>query len=65
MSRPRWCVPVLCSGMLLVAGCADTSVSQLPTSIAHQAVVTTGSIANSDADLIMARAIAEHEMRRP
>jgi hypothetical protein len=63
-------VSVLCgfawSGSLLLAGCAETVAPRLPSPVAHQVVVaTTGSIANIDAELVMARAIAEHEMRRP
>lgn len=54
------------SGPLVLGGCADAVAPRLPASVAHQAVlVTTGSIDSADAELVMARAIAEHEMRRP
>jgi hypothetical protein len=70
MFRLRWYVCLLSalawSGPLFLAGCADAVAPRLAASVAHHAdLVTTGSIANADADLIMAQAIAEHEMRRP
>jgi hypothetical protein len=54
------------SGPIVLGGCADAVAPRLPAPVAHQTLlVTTASIDSADAELVMARAIAEHEMRRP
>jgi hypothetical protein len=70
MVRLRLCASLVSavawSAPLFLAGCADTVAPRLAAPVGHHTVAAAiGSTANADADLIMAQAIAEHEIRQP